>query len=50
MHTKESYMAPEAEVMVVRPESTLLNGSPQGAQTQGFTTAGTYTDSDWDVE
>lgn len=50
MHTKEPYMTPEAEVMIIRMESGLLTGSPQGAQTEGFTTAGTYTDEDWDVQ
>ncbi len=49
MHTKESYMAPKAEVMVVRPESGLLIGSVGGAESEGFTTAGEYSDDDWSI-
>ena len=47
---KLTYTAPEATVITIRLERRLLNGSPTGAQTQGFTTAGEYDDDDWAIE
>ena len=50
MHTKIIYTTPRTDVMDIRFESGLLVGSINGAQSEGFTEAGTYTDSDWDID
>jgi len=48
---KVVYTTPVTNIRVVRLDASLLTVStPGGAQTQGFTSAGTYTDDDWDIE
>lgn len=46
-----NYLIPDMAVIAVSPNGTMLQAStPSGARTQGFQTAGTYDEDDWDIE
>lgn len=48
---KCAYTKPELAVITVNLEGNILIISdPSGAQSTGFTTAGTYVDGDWDID
>lgn len=51
MTEKRNYLIPEAEAFSLRTEGALLTASePGGASTEGFTTIGSFTDSDWAID
>ena len=51
MTKKQNYLCPKAEHIVFRSEGSLLTGSEtRGASTEGFTTIGSFTDSDWAID
>lgn len=49
MQAKEQYLTPDVKIVVIRMEDGLLVGSVDGAQSEGFTSAGEYSDDDWSI-